>query len=66
MVEHGSVAAMLAAVLDRLGPFGAGNAEPRFALIGARIVNACVVGESHVRCFLTEPAGSSRLPPART
>lgn len=57
----GAVSTALATVLDRLGPFGAGNAEPRFALIGARIVNACVVGESHVRCFLTEPTGSARL-----
>ncbi len=31
-----------------LGPFGAGNAEPRFALADCRIVKATIVGEKHV------------------
>jgi len=34
--------------LAALGPFGAGNAEPRFALADCRIVRASIVGEKHV------------------
>ncbi|MCG8691929.1 MAG: DHHA1 domain-containing protein, partial [Minwuiales bacterium] len=36
-------------LLQRAGPFGAGNPEPRFALTGARLVLADVVGQGHVR-----------------
>ena len=36
-----------------LGPFGAGNPEPRFAFADCRIVNVSVVGEKHVRCVLS-------------
>ena len=43
--------------IARVGPFGAGNPEPRFALSGARIARADVVGDSHVRCFLTDAQG---------
>ncbi|HEU0117453.1 MAG TPA: single-stranded-DNA-specific exonuclease RecJ [Alphaproteobacteria bacterium] len=34
--------------LGKLGPFGTGNPEPRFAMTDCRIVNANVVGEKHV------------------
>ncbi|MDX2027479.1 MAG: single-stranded-DNA-specific exonuclease RecJ [Alphaproteobacteria bacterium] len=34
--------------LAALGPFGAGNSEPRFALADCRIVRASIVGEKHV------------------
>jgi len=47
----------LALALGRLGPFGAGNPHPRLALMSARVVEAAVVGESHVRCTLTGPGG---------
>lgn len=43
--------------IERVGPFGAGNPEPRFALSGARIAKADVVGDSHVRCFLADAQG---------
>ena len=46
--------------IERVGPFGAGNPEPRFALTGARIAKADVVGDNHVRCFLSD-AGGARL-----
>ena len=47
----------LAAMMERLGPFGAGNPEPRFVLSGARAVAAKVVGQDHVSCFLTGAEG---------
>lgn len=43
--------------LDRLQPFGAGNAEPRFAVTHARIIEAARVGENHVRLILTGEGG---------
>jgi single-stranded-DNA-specific exonuclease len=51
----------LANMLERLAPFGAGNARPRFALSAARVVRADVVGENHLRCILTGEGGG-RLP----
>ncbi len=50
----------LVETLRQLAPFGAGNAEPRFAVTAARIVKADVVGSGHVRCVLTG-AGGGRL-----
>jgi len=45
--------------LDALAPYGAGNPEPRFAISGARIMDARPVGkdQSHVSCALTGPDG---------
>jgi single-stranded-DNA-specific exonuclease len=43
--------------LERLGPFGSGNAEPRFAIKNARVAYAAVVGEDHVRCTLEGTEG---------
>jgi single-stranded-DNA-specific exonuclease len=54
----GGATVSLAEVIERLGPFGSGNAEPRFALTGVRIVKADLVGTSHVRCFLTDSSGA--------
>ena len=45
-------------LLEQAGPYGAGNAEPRFVVTGARVVQASVVGEQHVRCILAGPDGS--------
>ncbi len=47
----------LVELLDRVGPFGVGNAEPRFAVAGCRVVRADVVGERHVRCILADDHG---------
>ncbi len=44
--------------IARLGPFGSGNPEPRFAITGARIVRADVVGTRHVRCVLAGEDGA--------
>lgn len=48
-------------VLDRAGPYGAGNPRPRFAIPQARVVSSDVVGKNHVRCTLTGPDGAGRL-----
>jgi len=42
----------LVSMIERAGPFGAGNAQPRFALTGVRVSYAQPVGEGHVRCTL--------------
>lgn len=44
--------AELVSMIERVGPFGAGNAQPRFALTGVRVGHAQPVGEGHVRCTL--------------
>ena len=49
----------LLAQLERCGPFGVGNVQPRFALPAVRVAKASVVGDNHVRCFLGDPAGGS-------
>ncbi len=43
--------------LAKLGPFGSGNPEPHFAISGAKIARADVVGQNHVRCILTGADG---------
>ncbi len=45
--------------LEKVGPFGAGNAEPRFAITGALIIKADPVGadQNHLRCILTGTDG---------
>lgn len=47
--------------LGTLAPYGAGHAEPRFALSGVRIVKPYVVGEKHISCFLQDTAGGSSI-----
>lgn len=47
----------LIASLAALAPFGQGNSEPRFVIPAARIGKADVVGENHVRLFLTGSDG---------
>jgi single-stranded-DNA-specific exonuclease len=42
----------LVTMIERAGPFGAGNALPRFALTGVRVDYAQPVGDGHVRCTL--------------
>lgn len=50
----------LISLLERAGPYGQGNPQPRFAFPSHRIRFAKVVGEAHVRCVL-EAADGSRL-----
>jgi single-stranded-DNA-specific exonuclease len=42
----------LVEMVERAGPFGAGNALPRFAVTSVRVNYAQPVGEGHVRCTL--------------
>ena len=48
-------------LLDKIGPFGAGNARPRFAFAGVRVVKSDLVGADHIRCFIASPGGGKRL-----
>ena len=47
-------------LLDRAGPYGSGNPEPRFALPACRVEYAKVVGKDHVSCRLAAE-GKGRL-----
>jgi single-stranded-DNA-specific exonuclease len=49
-----------AGMLERLAPFGSGNAEPRFALANVRVAFADRAGEKHVRCQI-EGSDGARL-----
>ena len=53
----GAAQPSLALQLQQLAPYGAGNAEPSFMLTEAFVNGSRVVGESHVSCVLTGPAG---------
>jgi single-stranded-DNA-specific exonuclease len=58
-----SVSAVTAQFVEELacvGPFGAGNDEPRFVVVDARVIKADIVGSGHVRCILSS-AGGGRL-----
>lgn len=57
-VNAGAATPALMAEIDRLGPFGTGNPEPRFALPVVRIAKADVVGDAHVRCFIAGADGA--------
>ena len=53
----GAASVELVETLDRAGPYGAGNPEPRFAVTRARVVRADIVGTGHVRCVLAGDDG---------
>jgi single-stranded-DNA-specific exonuclease len=50
-----------AELIDRIGPFGTGNSEPRFVFPNLRVLRSDIVGEDHVRCVFGDGAGSARL-----
>jgi single-stranded-DNA-specific exonuclease len=50
----------LMSLIERAGPFGQGNPEPRFAFPAQRVKFAKVVGGAHVRCVL-EGGDGARL-----
>ncbi len=47
-------------LIERAGPYGQGNPQPRFAFPSVRVKFAKQVGEAHLRCVL-EAADGSRL-----
>ena len=47
----------LVSILSRVGPFGSGNPEPRFAIAAARLVYTDVVGGNHLKCTLAGADG---------
>ena len=53
----GAATPELVDLLERAGPYGAGNPEPRFAVAKARIVRSDIVGTAHVRCVLAGDDG---------
>ena len=61
MLSLGAATPELLELLAGLGPYGAGNAEPRFVLPRVRVIRADVVGQSHVRCVLAAGTGPERL-----
>ena len=46
-------------LIEKLGPFGTGNPEPRFALPDCKIIRADIVGENHVSVVFIQ--GGARL-----
>jgi single-stranded-DNA-specific exonuclease len=54
----GAATASLIGELDKVGPYGMGNPEPRFVFPAVRVAKADVVGEKHVRCFLQDARGA--------
>ena len=52
--------AELVHLIEEAGPFGAGNPSVRLQLAPAKVVNATIVGENHIRVILTDAgAGAS-------
>ncbi len=56
-VSVGGASLDLIRALERLQPFGQGNAEPRFAIPEARVVQARIVGEDHVQVQVADAMG---------
>ena len=57
-LQPGAATAELLRQVERLGPFGSGNAEPRFVLPAARLAAAEPVGEAHIRCVVAGSDGA--------
>lgn len=59
LLTASGVTVELAELLERAGPFGQGNPEPRFALSRMRVAFAKRVGADHVRFSLQDMSGAS-------
>ncbi|MDV7340288.1 single-stranded-DNA-specific exonuclease RecJ [Terasakiella sp. A23] len=57
VISPSGVTPALMEELEQVGPFGAGNAQPRFVLGDVNVQRADVVGRDHVRCYLTDQFG---------
>ena len=49
----------LADLIEKAGPFGAGNPSPRFVFPSHRVTSVRRMGEAHLRCTLRSAGGSS-------
>jgi single-stranded-DNA-specific exonuclease len=49
----------LADLIEKAGPFGAGNPSPRFVFPAHRVTSVRQMGEAHLRCTLRSAGGSS-------
>jgi single-stranded-DNA-specific exonuclease len=54
----GAATQELIEMIDKAGPYGQGNPQPRFAFPAVRVKFAKVVGETHLRCVLEGGDGS--------
>lgn len=61
VVSPGGLTLPLVEQLATMAPFGAGNAEPRFVLSDVRVAKAAVVGESHIKCFISDGSGGASV-----
>lgn len=59
VLSLGAVQPDLVERLDQVGPYGQGNAGPRFAFTDVYISYVDVVGKDHVKCSLKGPDGST-------
>ncbi len=59
VLQPGAVTGSLVDLLEKVGPFGTDNPEPRFAFSGVGVIQAQVVGEDHVRCRIIGSDGMS-------
>ena len=57
VISPSGVTPALVEELEQIGPFGQGNAQPRFVLENVKVSRSDVVGRDHVRCFLTDSFG---------
>ncbi len=57
LVAPSAVEGAFARLLESVGPFGPGNAEPLFALASMTVERAKIVGASHIACDLTGAGG---------
>ncbi|MEZ5757210.1 MAG: single-stranded-DNA-specific exonuclease RecJ [Emcibacteraceae bacterium] len=59
VLSLGSVNSELVHMLDRIGPYGQGNAGPRFAFPDVFLSYVDIVGKDHVKCTLKGADGKS-------
>ena len=56
-----AVSSDLVSMLERAGPFGAGNPRPRFGFPELRVVQSSIVGSDHIKCIFSDVTGKGRL-----
>lgn len=59
VIGPGAVSRAFAELVDRAGPYGAGNPEPVIALLNLRVRQSRTVGQSHLSVTLEDDAGQS-------